>query len=151
MYYLKCLFPPYNTCQVTEIAEKVFLVARNKITERRTDSEDRFAVLLDEPSSAYPRGGSPITIGATISFCFFFVLLYRDNGKWKNFKSQTWLPVLRFFWQRLQLPGLIFDTSANVKISNFCKLFISVEVSNINPRNWSLIKKNGELAIMFVI
>jgi len=48
MYYLKCLFPPYNTCQVTEIAEKVFLVARNKITEGRTDSEDRLAVLLDE-------------------------------------------------------------------------------------------------------
>jgi len=82
MYYLECLFPPYDTRQATEIAEKIFLVARNKRPQREEQTlRDRLTVLLDKSSSACLCKGSPITIGTSVPFYFFSVSLYRDDGK----------------------------------------------------------------------
>ena len=39
MCYLEYLFPPYDTCQAAKIAEKVFLVARNKRPQREGQTE----------------------------------------------------------------------------------------------------------------
>jgi len=95
MCYLECLFSPYDH-QAAEIAEKVFSVVKINRSQREGQTlKDRQTVLLDETSSVYPRGASPIIIGASILFCFFFVSLYWDR-KWKNLKLQTRLPVLCF-------------------------------------------------------
>ncbi|EGI68895.1 hypothetical protein G5I_02386 [Acromyrmex echinatior] len=71
---LECLFLPYDTCQAAEIAEKIFSVARNKRPQREGQRQTHcFA------RRAQFGAKTPITIGASICFCFFSVSLYRNN------------------------------------------------------------------------
>ena len=74
MYCLECLFPPYDTRQAAEIVEKIFSVARNKRPQREGQRQMTHC-FASGPSSACPRGDSPITIGASIRLFFLCLAL----------------------------------------------------------------------------
>ena len=80
-----------------------------------------------------------------LSFCFSSVSLHWDDGKWRNFRSQTQLPVLRFFYTIFWFLGLIFRYSSRRESLRFSRLleyrtlFQETEVSDKKKlENWQL-------------
>jgi len=129
------LSPLWYTPSSRDRWESIFGRWKQAITERRTDSERQ--TLCFKPSV------SAQLQSELLSFCFSSVSLHWDDGKWRNFRSQTRLPVLCFFLHIFWFLGLIFRYSSRHESLRFSSLL----EYRIISRNWSLWqKKTGELA-----
>ena len=110
-------------------------------SDHREKDRDRWLIVLLAGPVRRVRAETHRLQSELLSVCFFSVSLYRNNKNWKNFKSRTRLPVLRFFFWQTSVSW------TNIQYSSRCEnlQFLSFAgVLNISPNNRSLAKKKTE-------
>ena len=107
-------------------------------SDHREKDRDRWLIVLLAGPVRRVRAETHRLQSELLSVCFFSVSLYRNNKNWKNFKSRTRLPVLRFFFWQTSVSW------TNIQYSSRCEnlqFLSSAGVLNISPSNRSLAKK----------